>query len=194
MEPGTLRSRAKAERRSALLEAATTLFAERGFLQASLEEIGAVAGVSGPAVYRHFANKQAVLAAILIETSTTLLDGGRDVIARGDAAAATMGALVDFHVDFALGGTEVIRIQDRDLDKLGEPDRHTVRSAQRAYVELWVEVLQNLHPDETAASLRTRAHGVFGLMNSTSHTEIRGPQTGTVLRATALAALFAALP
>ncbi len=75
--PSTQRSQAKANRRQALLSAAATLFALEGFNRVSLEDLGAAAGVSGPAVYRHFAGKQAVLGALLLSVSQNLLDGGR---------------------------------------------------------------------------------------------------------------------
>ncbi len=189
MEPGTSRSRAKAARRTALVDAAITLFAEHGFTPASLEEIGAAAGVSGPAVYRHFPSKQAVLAAILVGQSTELLAGGREVIARVPDPERAITELVAFHVDFSVTRSGVIRIQDRDLDKLSDEDQHTARSAQRAYVELWVGVLQALHPAETAAALRVRAHAAFGLMNSTPHTAGRGPQVRRVIERMTLVAL-----
>ncbi len=166
----TLRSRAKADRRSALLKAAARLFSERGFDRVSIEELGAAAGVSGPAVYRHFSGKQAVLAAILVGVSEGLYDGGWRVVERQPDAAAALRALVAFHVDFALTNPDVIRVQDRDLDSLAEQDRHTVRALQRAYVELWVDVLSRIHPEAPAPSLRTRAHATFGLINSTPHT------------------------
>lgn len=166
----TQRSRAKADRRSALLVAAARLFAERGFDRVSIEDLGAAAGVSGPAVYRHFPGKQAVLAAILVGVSVNLRDGGRHVIATQTDAAAAIRALVAFHVNFALANADVIRVQDRDLDSLADPDRHTVRALQREYVELWVDVLGRLHPEALAPSLRTRAHATFGLINSTPHT------------------------
>ena len=75
----TERDRAKADRQSALLQEAARLFAERGFTGVSLEDLGAAVGVSGPAVYRHFANKQALLGAILLRVSERLRDGGRRV-------------------------------------------------------------------------------------------------------------------
>lgn len=50
----TQRGQAKELRRLALLSAAAGLFAENGFNRVSLEDLGAAAGVSGPAVYRHF--------------------------------------------------------------------------------------------------------------------------------------------
>ncbi|WP_239070776.1 TetR/AcrR family transcriptional regulator, partial [Cellulomonas chitinilytica] len=76
----TARLRAKAERRSALLEAAARLFARHGFEGVSIEDLGSSAGVSGPAVYRHFPSKQAVLGALLVEVSDRLLVGGRAVV------------------------------------------------------------------------------------------------------------------
>ena len=78
----TQRSQAKADRRAALLEAAAALFAERGFNGVSIEDLGSAAGVSGPAVYRHFSTKQAVLGALLVGVSEHLLDGGTEVDGR----------------------------------------------------------------------------------------------------------------
>src|SRR5687768_7576026 len=71
----TERSRQKADRRQAILTAAATLFAQRGYAGVTIEDLGAAVGVSGPAVYRHFPGKAAVLAAILQGASRTLLDG-----------------------------------------------------------------------------------------------------------------------
>ncbi|WP_166877146.1 MULTISPECIES: TetR/AcrR family transcriptional regulator [unclassified Salinibacterium] len=167
--PGTRRGRAKADRRVALLSAAAALFAERGFNGVSIEDLGAAAGVSGPALYRHFSSKQAVLAALLVGVSENLLSGGQAVIERSADAATALTELVAFHVDFALGNPEVIRVQDRDLDSLDDTERRTVRALQRQYVELWVEVLGRLHPGVDAALLRIRAQATFGLINSTPH-------------------------
>ncbi len=76
------RSRRKSDRRLQLLAAAERLFAERGFLAVRLEDIGAAAGVSGPAIYRHFPNKEALLVELLVGISTRLLDGAREVRSR----------------------------------------------------------------------------------------------------------------
>ncbi|MBX3194829.1 MAG: TetR family transcriptional regulator [Microbacteriaceae bacterium] len=185
--PTTSRARAKAERRAALLGAAARLFAERGFERVTLEEIGGAAGISGPAVYRHFAGKQAVLAAILVDASRGLLEGGRRVVEGEPDAGAALRELVAFHVSFAVGNAAVIRVQDRDLDSLADPDRREVRTLQRTYVELWVGVLARLS-GEPVAALRSRAHAAFGLMNSTPHSTAASP---ALLSRMALAALRA---
>jgi AcrR family transcriptional regulator len=164
----TARGRAKASRREALLSAAARLFAERGYSGTSIEDLGAAAGVSGPALYKHFSGKQAMLAAILLDASEGLFAGGTDVLSHASGAEALL-ALIAFHADFALGNADVIRVQDRDLEQLADDDRHTVRTLQRRYVELWVDVLAELQPDADRAVLRTRAHAVFGLLNSTPH-------------------------
>jgi len=165
----TERDRAKADRQAAILREAARLFAERGFSGVSLEDLGGAVGVSGPAVYRHFANKQALLGAILLQVSEKLLHGGRDVLARESDPNVRLAALVAFHVDFALHDADVIRVQDRDLASLRDDDRNRVRRLQREYVELWIEVLAQLHPERAESDLRIRAHACFGLMNSTPH-------------------------
>jgi transcriptional regulator, TetR family len=165
----TERERAKADRQTALLHESARLFAERGYSGVSLEDLGAAVGVSGPAVYRHFANKQALLGTILVTVSEKLLAGGNAVVADEDTPAERLAALVRFHVDFALADADVIRVQDRDLASLSDDDRRTVRRLQRAYVEVWIAVLSELHPDRDADELRVRAHACFGLINSTPH-------------------------
>ncbi|HET6300013.1 TetR/AcrR family transcriptional regulator [Microbacterium sp.] len=165
----TERGRAKADRQTALLKEAARLFAARGFSGVSLEELGAAVGVSGPAVYRHFANKQALLGAILVSVSERLLSGGRAVVESGEPPPEQLRALIEFHVAFALADADVIRVQDRDLASLADEDRHAVRRLQREYVELWIEVLAAVHPDRPLNDLRVRAHACFGLINSTPH-------------------------
>ena len=178
--PG-VRSRAKADRRDALLTAAARLFATRGFNGVAVEDLGAAVGISGPAVYRHFASKQQVLAALLIGVSEDLLAGGRAVLDEAQDARGALTGLVRFHVDFALDDADVIRVQDRDLDSLDDADRREVRALQRRYVELWVGVLARLHPGADPAALRIRAQATFGLINSTPHSARLGRGSRGVL-------------
>ena len=188
MTDTTARSLAKADRRATLLAAAARLFADRGFVGVSMEELGAAAGVSGPAVYRHFDGKQAVLGAVLLDVSASLHSGGEAAVRENPDAADALRALIAAHMRFAIDNADTIRVQDRDLDSLTEADRHEVRRLQREYVELWVGVLGRIHPDEDAAALRVRAHGAFGLLNSTPHSG-RGAATGRILERMAWAAL-----
>ena len=195
------RSKLKSDRRLQLLSAAERLFAERGFLAVRLEDIGAAAGVSGPAIYRHFPNKESLLVELLVGISARLLAGARDVTARSSDAASALDGLIDFHLDFALGEPDLIRIQDRDLAHLPETAEKQVRKAQRQYVEVWVGVLRELNPERAEADARLTAHAVFGLLNSTPHSMKAGDNSHTkptgltrsraVMRAMTVAALMA---
>lgn len=190
-KPATMRDQRKAERRSQLLAAAATLFADRGFPSVRLEDLGAAVGISGPAVYRHFPNKEAVLVELLVGISQFLLDGGREVVDRRVASAAMIEDLVDFHLKFAFESPAFIRIQDRDLHNLPDAARRKVRRMQREYVELWVAALCTANKGLSDSDARTKAHAVFGLINSTPYSAGKGPSKNArpVLRAMAIGAL-----
>lgn len=195
------RSQLKSDRRLQLLSAAERLFAERGFLAVRLEDIGAAAGVSGPAIYRHFPNKESLLVELLVGISTRLLAGARQVQADGTDAAAALDGLIDFHLDFVFNEPDLIRIQDRDLAYLPAAAEKQVRKSQRQYVEVWVGVLRELNPELAEADARLAAHAVFGLLNSTPHSmkspdtsrtkPVRAARSRAVMRAMTVAALAA---
>jgi AcrR family transcriptional regulator len=194
--PTTARDRAKAERSDAILHEAARLFAARGYNGVSLEDIGAAVGVSGPAVYRHFAGKQALLGAVLIKVSNDLVDGGIRVAGASAQPEERMRALIRFHVEFALGNADVIRVQDRDVAHLSDEDRAAVRRLQRTYIDVWIAALAPLLA-ATPEELRLRVQACFGLINSTPHstraTTRQQTATAAVLAAMADAALRAAI-
>lgn len=160
-------------RREQILKQAARLFAERGFHGVGVDEIGAAVGISGPGLYRHFAGKDAMLAELLVGISGRLLAGGRERRAAAEVAgggpAEVLGSLIDGHIDFALDDRALIILHDRELGQLRDSDRKLVRSLQRQYVELWVEVVRKLHPGATEDTTRAAVHAVFGLLNSTPH-------------------------
>jgi AcrR family transcriptional regulator len=155
-------------RRDEILEIAVGLFAARGYHGVSMDDIGSAAGVTGPALYHHFAGKEAMLAAALIPVSEGLLHGGKARVARHhEDAGAALADLIDFHVEFALANPAVIALHLHELDRLPEEPRRQIRRLQRLYVEEWVGVLATLRPELEAAEARVLAHAAFGLMNST---------------------------
>ena len=175
-------------RRDQILAVAAQLFAKHGFHGVSIADLGAAVGVSGPALYRHFPGKEALLAELLVGISEHLLDGGRSRAATTADPHELLAALVGFHADFAQREPELIVVQDRDLANLPAEDRRRVRRLQRAYVEIWVEALQRVHPRLPVDAARTAAHGAFGLLNSTPHAG-RTSSATALLRRMAMAAL-----
>lgn len=161
-------------RREQILATAADLFAARGFHGVSVADLGAACGISGPALYKHFASKDAVLAEMLVSISERLLDVGRQRVADAASPAAALHALVEWHVDFALNHRALIVVQDRDWESLPPAARDQVRSLQREYVDLWAAQLRALGGAATLDAARAQAHVAFGLINSTPRTGALG--------------------
>src|SRR4051794_37058100 len=105
-------------RREQILATAAELFATRGFHGVSVADLGAACGISGPAIYKHFESKQAMLAEMLVSISEELLRVGEERAGRSADPLAAVDALVDWHVDFAVRHRPLIVVQDRDWESL----------------------------------------------------------------------------
>ncbi len=177
-------------RRQQILGIAAELFAARGFHGVSVAELGAACGISGPALYKHFESKDAMLAEMLVSISETLLEQGRRRVAGADGPRAALEALVEWHIEFAIAHRALIVVQDRDWSSLPDEARERVRTLQRAYVDVWADQVRLLDASITSEASRTRAHVLFGLLNSTPHSgRLPDPQLHEVLREMAHGAL-----
>lgn len=180
-------------RRDEILEIAVSLFATRGYHGVSMDDIGAAAGVTGPALYHHFAGKEAMLVAALIPVSEGLLTGGRTrVVEHPGDARGLLHSLIDFHVAFALANPAVIALHLHELDRMPEDPRRSIRRLQRLYVEVWVQALTTVRTELNDDEARVLAHAAFGLMNSTPFLagHVDRDRRAALLRAAALAALL----
>jgi AcrR family transcriptional regulator len=83
--------------RQALLQAAEELFIEDGYRRTSLDAVGAAAGFTKGAVYRHFKDKQTLFVAVFerveTDTMTTLLSEAGQT---GDAWQSGMNAMASY--------------------------------------------------------------------------------------------------
>lgn len=190
---GSAPPRAPTKRRDELLATAAELFAARGFTGVTVDEIGAAAGVSGPALYHHFDGKEAILGEMLIGISAHLLAEARD-IRRRTAPECVLDELIAMHVDFAVDHRALITVHFRDLPRANVDDQRRVRALQREYAEIWVDSLAQPDRDVTASVARPAVHAVFGLINSTPFSA-RSRRTDMVqLLRTMAAGAFDAIP
>lgn len=146
-----------------------------------------------------FSNTQPWLTrGVVASISTRLLAGATAVVAQVENPGEALDGLIDFHLDFALGESDLIRIQDRDLAHLPPTAKRQVRKAQRQYVEIWVDVLRRLDNALGEDDARLMAHATFGLLNSTPHSvkpgAVKTAETNSraVLRAMTVAAFASA--
>jgi AcrR family transcriptional regulator len=177
-------------RRDQILDTAAGLFAKHGFHGVSIADLGAACGITGPALYKHFRGKQAILSAMLVGISEELLTEGRRRVRAAKDDKTALDSLVDWHVSFALEHEALIVVQDRDWSALPVEAREKVRETQRKYVEVWVKVLRGVRPDLRPKTARAMVHATFGLINSTPHSALVPPEEmHGLLSGMALAAL-----
>jgi AcrR family transcriptional regulator len=180
------------ERREQILAAAARLVASQGFHTVGVSDIGAAAGVSGAALYRHFANKSEILVALLDRVVDRLLEGAT-AASLGDDPQEVITTLIAAHVDFAVGDKAILAVYAQEAHNLPAVDRRRLRRKQRRYVDLWADVYRRLHPTISEPSARTAVEAVFGMLNSVPNIspDVSDELIGLELRRLARTALLA---
>ena len=110
----------KPTRREQILSAAAELFARYGFHGVGIDDIGKAVGISGPALYRHFRSKDAMLAELLTGISDRLLRGGQDHVGKASDPHDALDRLVRWHVEFALTNPSLITVQLVSIDQASQ--------------------------------------------------------------------------
>ena len=153
-------------RKQLILDAAAELMAERGFHDVGMAEIGAAAGVSGSAIYRHFQGKSAVLVALFDRVIDDLARDAEAVVTSDLAPADALRALINTQIRFVRDDRTLLQVYHNENANLPDNDRHRLRRKQRLYVEEWVHVLAVLRPELSDAHLRTLVHSAIGAIQS----------------------------
>lgn len=98
-----LRTRQKAKRHSLIFNAATQLFSEVGYEQASIEAIAERAEVSIGTIYNYYKNKGDILLSIVATEGQKMLDIGRTIIeSPDDQPRAVLQKLMKSYVEHPL--------------------------------------------------------------------------------------------
>ncbi|HEX8802585.1 MAG TPA: TetR/AcrR family transcriptional regulator [Acidimicrobiales bacterium] len=84
-----------ARRRRQLLDVALQVFAERGFHDASMNDIAEAAGVTKPVLYQHFRSKRELFGELLADCGTEL----QDAITKAVVAAESSREMVELGFD-----------------------------------------------------------------------------------------------
>lgn len=157
-----------------------------------MHDIGSACGISGPAIYKHFSSKDDVLNQSLVGISERLLAEGQVRAAVNSDPSVALEALIDWHIEFALGEPALITIQVSEWNNLDVEGRTAVRRLQLAYIDIWVDTVLQLRDDLDPAEARAVVQATFGLLNSTPHSaRISESAMQARLARMALAALLA---
>ena len=139
-------------RRQELLRAAAHLFRQQGFAATSTRDIAAAAGMRSGSPFYHFENKEALLAAVMLEgmqRATGRQAGALHAAAHGGkplGARESLRVLVRNHLEVLLGTeSDFIPVMLYEWRSLSPLQRQAVNELRREYEAVWVPVLQALH-------------------------------------------------
>jgi AcrR family transcriptional regulator len=151
-------------RREQLLGIAGQMFSRQSFAGTGVDEIGEAAGVSGPALYRYFANKQAILDALVVEAMERLLRSAQAVAQPEGDPGAWLDALIQVRLDFAFGPDRYSFVIIRDEnDNISRAALRKVAAMEERYLADWLRIMTTLRPAAPTNTIRfaIRAAHVF---------------------------------
>jgi TetR/AcrR family transcriptional regulator len=112
------RERNAARSREQILDAAETLFADRGFAATSLSDVGRVAGVSRATPGYFFGSKadlyRAVLERCFEEVRTAVRDGRARALQSGQSAEVILAGAVSDYFDFVAARPRLVKLIQRE--------------------------------------------------------------------------------
>ncbi|TVT23842.1 TetR/AcrR family transcriptional regulator [Amycolatopsis acidiphila] len=172
-----------------LTETAARRFHRYGFHGVALIDVARDVGITAPALYRHFRNKNALLAATV--------HSGLDLV---DAAFTTGGeSWVELLSEFA--GVALVRrdlwaLLQREVRHLGEPERHAVEARFDDFVARLSMRLRAVRPDADSEQRQLLLVAVLGTLASPAVSGLRigRERYQRVLTAAAIAASKVSLP
>lgn len=151
------------DRERDILDAAKHLFHARSFDRVGVDDIGALAGITGPAIYRYFSGKNEILAALFDAAMDRLL------LLCGPLPAdpfAALDRLVAAHVEFAVQDSELLSVYAREERSLTEPWRRRLNRRQREHLDRWYSVLAQCFPDRSVREHHAATHAAIGMIHS----------------------------
>lgn len=149
-----------------LIRVGAALFARRGYHAVGINDISGELGLTGPAFYRHFPSKEALLVALLDSAISTHLEQVREIVSATKDPEAALVAIIEHHLAFVFERTDHITTWRNEFRSLPDGDRHRLRYLQRLYVEDWVHTVKQLRSDLEVDQVRTLCHAAIALLQS----------------------------
>lgn len=155
------------EKKDELIEAATNLFAAKGFRGASIRDIAHACSTSISNIYHHFGNKEGLILAILERFSDDLLVDLRRVAASDVEPLDRFRMLITAHIRMAWDRTREGKILFLDEEHL-TPEGHAINlRIQREVLDIYRKELKGLKERGLVRgkNVTVTAFNIFGVIN-----------------------------
>lgn len=178
-------------RKAQLADAAAELFRKHGYHQVGVNDIAAAAGVTGPAVYRHFRGKQDILAHVLLSGMDVFGLVTEEALAEPGTAAEQLSGLLRAVAELAVKRREVTALWRWEGRHLDPADQAKIRHRGGELMAQWGIALRDVRPElatRDAELLCWAALSVFGSV-SVHHVSLPRRRFEALLAALAQAVL-----
>lgn len=135
------------ERRTAIVEQAAQLFAERGFLGASIADLAEACDSSKSLIYHYYTSKEDILYDVMHSHVRALLDTAEEVANGSALPSAKLRILTNGFLQLYAGAADRHRVLLNELQRLPEKQRITIISIQRQLIEIVESILAELRPE-----------------------------------------------
>src|SRR5438477_2618362 len=155
------------ERRAGIVEHAARLFAECGFLGASIADLAEACETSKSLIYHYYDSKEDILLDVMHSHVRALLDAAEEISAREIVAAEKLRALTLAFVRLYVGAAARQRVLLNELQRLSKEQRAIVIGIQRQLIAIVEDLLAAMRPELVAhAAMKAPAAMLwFGMIN-----------------------------
>jgi AcrR family transcriptional regulator len=144
-----------------ILSAACDLFANHGYMRASIGELADACKLSRGALYHYFESKEAILFAILDAHVRKMIADVEAAIAGRSTTLDQFRGAIHAIVDLNARSPQEQRLILNDLSFLGEADQQAIKSLERRIVEMISDLLVRL---DTQGKIVKRTKKIYSMM------------------------------
>ncbi|MEV0356923.1 helix-turn-helix domain-containing protein [Nocardia sp. NPDC050697] len=184
------------DRKVQIIRAAARAFSERGYYPVGVDEIAAEVGISGPALYRHFTNKYALLVAAAEEGARALLEVARAADDPGADPPERLDKLIRAIAEHTIEIRREAGLYRWERRYLERDDRVRIRRIYDDLNATLAEPIGALRPEATKADVAMLSASVLSVVASISahRTALSGTRLLPLLTGMSWAVLRAELP
>ncbi len=137
--------RTEGNRREPLLRAAARLFRDRGYRGTTIRDIAGAVGMRSGSPHYHFATKQEMLRAVILEGMRAALADLEAIEARGLGPREALGALVRAHLGVIHDkGRDFVPVMLSEFRELDPATRREIIALRDRYERIWQRALERL--------------------------------------------------
>src|SRR5579863_497096 len=157
------------KRRESIVEKAAALYADRGFLGASISDLAKVCKTSKSLIYHYYPSKEDILFDVMHSHVRALLDAAEAILARKLAPAAALRAMTAEFMKLYVGAASRQKVLLNELRHLPKDRRAIIVGTQHKLVEIVQNLIADLRPELGGRSTLKLPSAMlyFGMINWT---------------------------